>query len=108
MGTAAYLRVNGVNVVKLNKLAEESPNIMDAIKQGWVQLLVNTITRGKEPERDGFQIRRASVEHNVPCLTSLDTVKAFLQVLIALEDGLQPDSAIPLQEYRTYRVTQVV
>jgi carbamoyl-phosphate synthase large subunit len=108
MGTAAYLRVNGVNAIKLNKLAEGSPNIMDAIKNGQVQLLVNTITRGKEPERDGFKIRRASVEHNVPCLTSLDTVKAFLQVLIALEDGLHPDSAISLQEYRTYRRKQII
>jgi carbamoyl-phosphate synthase large subunit len=108
MGTAAYLRVNGVNAIKLNKLAEESPNIMDAIKKGQVQLLVNTITRGKEPERDGFKIRRAAVEHNIPCLTSLDTVKAFLQVLIALEDGLQPNSVIPLQEYRTYRVAQII
>jgi carbamoyl-phosphate synthase large subunit len=108
MGTAAYLRVNGVNAIKLNKLTEESPTILDAIKNGQVQLLVNTITHGKEPERDGFKIRRAAVEHNIPCLTSLDTVKAFLQVLIALEDGMHPDSVIPLQEYRTYRVKQVI
>ncbi|HYH04298.1 MAG TPA: carbamoyl-phosphate synthase large subunit, partial [Bacillota bacterium] len=108
MGTAAYLRVNGVNVTKLNKLAEGSPNIMDAIREGQVQLLVNTITRGKEPERDGFKIRRAAVEHNVPCLTSLDTVKAFLQVLIALEDGQEPENVYPLQEYRTYRAAQII
>ena len=81
MGTAAYLRVNGVPVTKLNKIDEGSPNILDAIKNGEVQLLVNTITRGKEPERDGFKIRRASVEHNIPCLTSLDTVKAFLSII---------------------------
>jgi carbamoyl-phosphate synthase large subunit len=108
MGTAAYLRVNGVNVVKLNKWNEESPNIMDAIKDGQVQLLVNTITRGKEPERDGFKIRRAAVEHNIPCLTSLDTVKAFLQVLLALEDGLEVDTVFPIQDYRTYRIKQIV
>jgi carbamoyl-phosphate synthase large subunit len=108
MGTAAYLRVNGVNVIKLNKWDEESPNIMDAIKAGQVQLLVNTITRGKEPERDGFKIRRAAVEHNIPCLTSLDTVKAFLQVLLALEDGLELDTVFPIQEYRTYRVKQII
>jgi carbamoyl-phosphate synthase large subunit len=108
MGTAAYLRVNGVNVEKLNKWDEKSPNIMDAIKAGQVQLLVNTITRGKEPERDGFKIRRAAVEHNIPCLTSLDTVKAFLQVLLALEDGLEIDGIFPIQEYHTYRVKQIV
>jgi carbamoyl-phosphate synthase large subunit len=108
MGTAAYLRVNGVPVTKLNKIDEESPNILDAVKNGAVQLLVNTITRGKEPERDGFKIRRASVEHNIPCLTSLDTVKAFLQVLLALDDGKDPSIVIPLQDFKTIRVEQVI
>jgi carbamoyl-phosphate synthase large subunit len=108
MGTAAYLRVNGVPVTKLNKIDEESPNILDAVKNGEVQLLVNTITRGKEPERDGFKIRRASVEHNIPCLTSLDTVKAFLQVLLALDDGKDPSVVIPLQDFKTIRVEQVI
>jgi carbamoyl-phosphate synthase large subunit len=108
MGTAAFLRVNGVAVTKLNKIDEESPNILDAIKNGEVQLLVNTITRGKEPERDGFRIRRASVEHNIPCLTSLDTVKAFLQVLLALEEGEEPMSCIPIQEFNTIRMEHVI
>ncbi len=108
MGTAAYLRVNGVPVTKLNKINEESPNILDAVKNGEVQLLVNTITRGKEPERDGFKIRRASVEHNIPCLTSLDTVKAFLLVLLALDDGKDPSVVIPIQDFKTIRVEQVI
>ena len=108
MGTAAFLRVNGVPVTKLNKIDEGSPNILDAIKNGEVQLLVNTITRGKEPERDGFKIRRASVEHNIPCLTSLDTVKAFLQVLLALDDNKDPSMVIPIQDFKTIRVEQVI
>lgn len=108
MGTAAYLRVNGVPVQKLNKLTEDPPTILDVIKDGQIQLVVNTITRGKEPERDGFKIRRAAVEHNVPCLTSLDTVQAFLQVLLALDEGKEPDSAIPLQEYQTVRMEQTI
>jgi carbamoyl-phosphate synthase large subunit len=108
MGTAAYLRVNGVPVNKLNKIDEGSPNILDAVKNGEVQLLVNTITRGKEPERDGFKIRRASVEHNIPCLTSLDTVKAFLQVLLALDDGKDPSVVIPIQDFKTIRVEQAI
>ena len=108
MGTAAYLRVNGVPVTKLNKIDEGSPNILDAVRNGEVQLLVNTITRGKEPERDGFKIRRASVEHNIPCLTSLDTVKAFLQVLLALDDYKDPSMVIPIQDFKTIRVEQVI
>lgn len=108
MGTAAYLRVNGVPVQKLNKLTEDPPTILDVIKDGQIQLVVNTITRGKEPERDGFKIRRSAVEHNVPCLTSLDTVKAFLQVLLALDEGREPDSAIPLQEYKSVRMEPII
>jgi carbamoyl-phosphate synthase large subunit len=108
MGTAAYLRVNGVPVTKLNKIEEGSPNILDAVKSGEVQLLVNTITRGKEPERDGFKIRRAAVEHNIPCLTSLDTVKAFLQVLLVLDEGKDPSMVIPLQDFKSIRVEQAI
>jgi carbamoyl-phosphate synthase large subunit len=108
MGTAAYLRVNGVPVTKLNKIDQESPNIMDAIKNGDIQLLVNTITHGKEPERDGFKIRRMAVEHNIPCLTSLDTVKAFLMVLLALSEGKEPSTVIPLQDFKTIRVEQLI
>ena len=108
MGTAAYLRVNGVPVTKLNKIDEESPNIMDAIKKGEIQLLVNTITRGKEPERDGFKIRRMAVEHNIPCLTSLDTVKAFLLVLLSLSEGKEPSTVIPIQDFKTIRVEQMI
>ncbi len=108
MGTAAYLRVRGVPVTKLNKIDEESPNILDAIKNGEIQLLVNTITRGKEPERDGFKIRRMAVEHNIPCLTSLDTVTAFLQVLLALEEGKEPNIVLPIQDFRDYRNKQII
>ncbi len=108
MGTAAYLRVNGVPVTKLNKINEGPPTIFDAIKSGEIKLLVNTITRGKEPERDGFKIRRAAVEHNVPCLTSLDTVKAFLQVLLAIEEGRESNFVIPIQDFHTIRIEQAI
>lgn len=108
MGTAAYLRVNGVPVTKLNKINEEPPTIIDAIKSGEIKLLVNTITRGKEPERDGFKIRRAAVEHNIPCLTSLDTVKAFLQVLISLEEGRESGFVVSIQDFQTIRIDQAI
>ena len=107
MGTAAYLRVNGVEVTKLSKLSEGS-DIMDAIRGGQIQLVVNTITRGKEPQRDGFRIRRAAVEHNIPCLTSLDTVKAFLQVLLSLDEGGTTENVFPIQEFSTVRMEQAI
>jgi carbamoyl-phosphate synthase large subunit len=83
-GTAKYLETHGMTVKPVAKLEEGSPNLLDAIKNGEVQLVINTITKGKEPERDGFKIRRATVEHSIPCLTSLDTAKEILGVLQTL------------------------
>ena len=48
---------------------------------GEAQFVVNTLTKGKQPARDGFRIRRESVENGVACLTSLDTAEAILRVL---------------------------
>lgn len=77
-GTAAYLAANACQVECVNKATEDSPNVLDLIRSGEVSLVVNTLTQGKDPRRDGFRIRRASVEYNVPCLTSLDTLAALL------------------------------
>lgn len=98
-GTAASLEDAGISVERVNKLGEGSPNIIDLIKQGKIDLVVNTLTKGKAPERDGFQIRRAAVEHAIPCLTSLDTTAVILKVLNSLEKG-HDFKLIPLQEYR--------
>ena len=51
------------------------------IQKGKVQYVVNTTKSGKQSERDGFQIRRTSVENGVPCLTSMDTVAALVKVI---------------------------
>jgi carbamoyl-phosphate synthase large subunit len=52
--------------------------------------VVNTLTKGKAPERDGFRIRREAVENGVVCLTSLDTVNALLNMLQALRFSSMP------------------
>ena len=49
------------------------------IRNGEAQFIINTLTKGKQPERDGFRIRREAVENGVPCLTSLDTALAILE-----------------------------
>ncbi len=97
-GTAKSLKDAGIPVEKVNKIGEGSPHIIDLIKKDQIQLVINTLTRGKRPERDGFQIRRAAVEHAIPCLTSLDTTRVILQVLSTLEAG-QKIKLTPLQEY---------
>jgi len=79
--TANMLNVHGIATNAVKKIGEGSPNILDLIQSGKISLVVNTPTRGRQPERDGFKIRRKAVEMSIPCLTSLDTVKAVIQCL---------------------------
>jgi carbamoyl-phosphate synthase large subunit len=80
-GTANYLKSAGVHVEVVGKIGSEGITLLDFIRKGKVQLVINTLTRGKQPERDGFKIRRESVENGIPCLTSLDTSDAILKVM---------------------------
>ncbi|TDM03955.1 carbamoyl-phosphate synthase large subunit [Macrococcus carouselicus] len=79
-GTAQALKDEGIPVVEVSKIGDEL-NLLDVIKDGRVQLVINTMTKGKQFERDGFQIRRESVDNGVPCLTSLDTARALIDVI---------------------------
>ncbi|MVO99338.1 carbamoyl-phosphate synthase large subunit [Paenibacillus lutrae] len=83
-GTAKVLEEAGVPVTTVNKLSEGSPNILDLIRSGEAHFVVNTLTKGKTPQRDGFRIRREAVENGVVCMTSLDTVRALLHMLEAI------------------------
>lgn len=85
-GTAKYLSEQGLKVNIVQKLSEQGPTILDMIKQGKIKMVINTLTHGKEPERDGFKIRRSTVEHAIPCLTSMDTAQAVLHVLTDLHE----------------------
>jgi carbamoyl-phosphate synthase large subunit len=80
-GTAKAFEEAGLPVTTVNKLSEGSPNILDLIRSGEANFVVNTLTKGKTPERDGFRIRREAVENGIVCMTSLDTVRA-LQVML--------------------------
>jgi carbamoyl-phosphate synthase large subunit len=68
-------------------LRDGHPNVVDVIRSGQVQLVVNTVSSSAPaadngagvPLRDGYEIRRASVERRIPCLTSLDTARALVQ-----------------------------
>ncbi|HAI21985.1 MAG TPA: carbamoyl-phosphate synthase large subunit, partial [Clostridiales bacterium UBA8153] len=80
-GTARSLEAAGLVVETVGKLDEGSPHVVDAIVSGEVVLVINTKTRGRVPERDGFKIRRSAAEFGVPCLTSLDTAGSFVGAL---------------------------
>lgn len=80
-GTAAYLKDAQIPAQVVGKIGEEGKNLLDVIRNGEAQFVINTLTKGKQPARDGFRIRRESVENGVACLTSLDTAEAILRVL---------------------------
>lgn len=80
-GTANHLEKHGIPVDKVKKVSEASPNLLDIIREGKAQFVINTLTKGKQPARDGFRIRREAVENEVVCLTSIDTAVALLSVL---------------------------
>ena len=77
-GTAEVLQKGGVPAIVTGKIDEESPNIMDLILEHKIDLVINTPTQGREKTRDGFMIRRVSIETGVTCFTSLDTANALL------------------------------
>jgi carbamoyl-phosphate synthase large subunit len=97
-GTAAMLETAGLPVKIISKkLTEGHPNIIDIINDGTVSGVVNTITGGSVPLRDGFYIRRAAAEKQVPCFTSLDTARVAIE---AIMNGSQVYSIEPLTDYR--------
>lgn len=79
--TARVLRENGVNAIKVKKVSEESPNVMDLLLGHEIDLVIDTPTQGRDKSRDGFLIRRISIETGVTCLTSLDTANALVTSL---------------------------
>jgi len=96
-GTAAMIKAAGMKVRKIGKkLGEGHPNVVDIINDGSVAGVVNTITGGRIPLRDGFHIRRAAAEKRIPCFTSLDTARVALK---ALASGSQIFNVKPLREY---------
>lgn len=79
-GTAEVLKNAGMNVRVIRKLKEEEPNILDEIKNGSIDMVIDTPTKGRDSQRDGFIIRRAAIEKNIGVVTVLDTLGALLEV----------------------------
>ena len=80
-GTAKRIQAENIPVTIVNKIGSEKPHMLDVIREGQAQFVINTLTKGKQPARDGFRIRREAVENGVVCLTSMDTAEALLRVL---------------------------
>ena len=98
-GTGRYFTEHGVNCTVVNKISEGNPNCADFIREGKVDLMLNTLTYGKKPEREGFQLRRLAVEMGVPCLTSLDTAREVLHVVASRATAGDAITVDAVQDY---------
>ena len=97
-GTAAFLQARGIDATPVQKIHEGTPNLLDLVRSGEIDLLINTLSTDKRVEREALQIRRASVEMGIPCLTSLDTARALLLALEARRLG-QTFACAPVHKY---------
>jgi carbamoyl-phosphate synthase large subunit len=95
-GTASALEKNGIEVKVLNKIAEGRPNIVDLMKDGKIQLVINTPS-GRIPREDEVKIRSAVILYNIPYTTTISGAQATVNGIEALlKKGLEVKS---LQKY---------
>ena len=88
-GTADYLRQHGIRTRTRSKLSEGSTELFDALRQGHINYVINTMDINHiSTTRDGYQIRRCAVENNVSMFTSLETVRVLLDVLEEITLGV--------------------
>ncbi len=88
-GTAKYLQDNGIEVEVCKKISEGVPNVMDIIRSGMVDMIIDIPQKGNDAKSDGFKLRRCAAECSLPIMTSLDTVGALVQVM---EKKLSPEN----------------
>lgn len=107
--TATMLKSMGFNIVSTPKTYDfllnsdintsliTKANVPAAIQNGEIHMVINTPTRGKNPQKFGFTIRREAIEYNIPSITCLDTANALLKALI--EKDTSDYNVIPLNQY---------
>ncbi|MDE6981553.1 MAG: carbamoyl-phosphate synthase large subunit, partial [Lachnospiraceae bacterium] len=89
--TAKYLNNHGVEALRVNKITQESPNVMDLILGHKIDLVIDTPTQGNgDKTRDGFLIRRNAIETGVYCITAMDTANALASSLETVGKTLTP------------------
>jgi carbamoyl-phosphate synthase large subunit len=95
-GTATYLADQGLAVERVRKVLEGRPHIVDAMKNGGVQLVFNT-TEGKQSLADSYEIRRSALMMKIPYFTTSAGALAASQAITAMANG--PLDVRPLQSY---------
>ncbi|MFP5459128.1 MAG: carbamoyl-phosphate synthase large subunit [Bacteriovoracia bacterium] len=89
-GTAKLIAAKDIPVRTVDKIGESDKDILALIKSGECDLVINTISRGRNVESDGFKMRRAAAERGICCMTSLDTVEAMIRTLERQSFNLSP------------------
>ena len=95
-GTAAVIRESGLPVTVVNKVLEGRPHCVDAIRNGQIQLVINTTSSGQSVS-DSFDIRRTALTHGVPHYTTIAGARAAVHAIAALKSGTL--EVAPLQSY---------
>ncbi|HEV2799474.1 MAG TPA: carbamoyl-phosphate synthase large subunit [Pyrinomonadaceae bacterium] len=103
VGTAARLREVGLDVESVFKVNEGRPNIVDHIKQGEIALVINT-PLGRASHYDEQAIRRAALQHNVPCVTTMTGAQALVEAISACDEDT-PLKPVSLQELHAVAAT---
>ena len=83
-GTADLLTAGHIPNTTVKKVSMGRPHVVDAIKNGEIQLVINT-GRGDTPRRDGYQIRRAAIKYDIPYTTTVSGAKAISRGIAALK-----------------------
>jgi carbamoyl-phosphate synthase large subunit len=99
-GTAQAIRRMGVPVERIKKLSEGSPNVVERIEAGEVELVINTPT-GSGARADGYQIRRAAVGRGIPCITTMSGASAAQRAIRASRS--EEAAVMSLQELHGHR-----
>jgi carbamoyl-phosphate synthase large subunit len=99
-GTATAIRRMGVPVERIKKLSEGSPNVVERIESGEVDLVINTPT-GSGARADGYEIRRAAIGRGIPCITTMSGASAAQRAIRAGRSG--ETSVISLQELHGFK-----
>jgi carbamoyl-phosphate synthase large subunit len=87
-GTAKFLNDRGIEAKKVKKLSEGRPNIIDVIKNGNINLVINTTTIGRQSIRDFYLIRRQALIQNIPCVVTISGANALARAIEALKGSV--------------------
>ena len=99
-GTASAIRRMGIPVERIHKIYEGSPNVVDMIGSGQVDIVINTPT-GSGARADGWEIRRAAVARGIPCITTMTGASAAQRAILARRKGEAPVRSLQELHART-------